>query len=81
VTRGATQGQPDRASRDGLAAGEGADPERGNGVGAETAYNGAWSRGAAPANQVLLIRSSPYTLACTAKSVSEASSGASPSHI
>jgi hypothetical protein len=44
-------------------------------VDAETACSGAWSDGAAPANQPLslglvLVRSSSFTLACTAKSVS-----------
>jgi hypothetical protein len=46
-----TQGQPSGASRDDLAAGEGVDPERGDGVAAEAAGSGAWSRGAAPTNQ------------------------------
>ena len=49
--KGAAKGQPSGALRDGLAAGEGADPECGNGVGVEAAGSGAWSRGAAPANQ------------------------------
>jgi hypothetical protein len=48
-----TQGQPSGASRDDLATGEGADPERGNGVAAEAASDGAWSRGAALTNQLL----------------------------
>jgi hypothetical protein len=60
------------ASRDGLAAAEVVDPECGNGVAAETAWpqrrqsSGAWSHGLG----LVLIRSSPYTLACTAKSAS-----------
>jgi hypothetical protein len=46
---GATWGQPSWASKDGLAASEGVDPECGNGVAAEAACSGAWSLGAAPA--------------------------------
>jgi hypothetical protein len=63
---GATQGQPSGASRDGLAAAESVDPECGNGVAAEAASSGAWSHGLG----LVLIRSSPYTLAYTAKSAS-----------
>ena len=41
-------GQSGGALRDGLAAGEGADPDYMNGGGAEAACSGARSRGAAP---------------------------------
>jgi hypothetical protein len=64
-------------SRDSSAAGEGADPECGNGGGAE-ACSRAWSRGAAPTNQPLSCEASPnqeFTLACTAKSASGTAGG------
>jgi hypothetical protein len=57
--------------RDNLAAAEGADPERGNSVTAEAAGSGTWSRGTG----LVLIRSLPYTLACTAKSASGMAGG------
>jgi hypothetical protein len=57
-------GQSGGTSRDGLVAGEGADPEYTNGGGAEAACSGARSRGAAPTNQLLSLRASPNSGLC-----------------
>ena len=66
----------------------GVDPERGNGVGAEAACSGAWSRGAAPTTQPLSFGASPNREFAVHASMygqrlpqapPEASSGASPS--